>query len=169
MGLLPPKMFRKIRVRKAFFWYFVIVLHPISNKLRKKCTLLERGESYLTFNQSFSEIGAELRELWDFYRQKKFQKNSSQWGFYVTFSDCFTSNFQPIVMVGADWIQLFVNEEILKSRAYPYLDNILGITRWLRTVLWRAEIRSGPLASSSAWNSTLFGKCLWHRVRWPGF
>ena len=38
------------------------------------------------------------------------------------------------LMVGADWIQLFVNEEILKSRAYPYLDN-MGNTQTTREYL----------------------------------
>ncbi len=38
------------------------------------CTFLERGESYLTYNQSFIKIGPKLRDLWDHLSPKLFKK-----------------------------------------------------------------------------------------------
>ncbi len=97
MGPFIAKTIQKIRVREAglIFWdCFTINFQPIA----MICTFLERGESYLTYNQSFIKIGPKLRDLWDIYRQK-IQKSSSPIGFCLIFLDCFTINFQPIAMI----------------------------------------------------------------------
>ncbi len=70
---LSPKIFKKVRVREAlsdilglFYYQFPTDCHDLY--------ILERGESYLTYNQSFIKIGPKLRDLWDHLLPKLFKK-----------------------------------------------------------------------------------------------
>ncbi len=98
MGPFIAKTIQKNSSPRGFcliFWdCFTINFQPIA----MICTFLEKGESYLTYNQSFIKIGPKLRDLWDHLSQK-YSKNSSPRGFGLIFWDCFTINFQPIAMI----------------------------------------------------------------------
>ncbi len=65
MGPFIAKTIQKSSSPRGFcliFWdCFTINFQPIA----MICTFLERGESYLTYNQSFIKIGPKLRDLWD--------------------------------------------------------------------------------------------------------
>ncbi len=74
MGPFIAKTIQKNSSPRGFcliFWdCFTINFQPIA----MICTFLERGESYLTYNQSFIKIGPKLRDLWDHLSPKLFKK-----------------------------------------------------------------------------------------------
>ncbi len=74
MGPFIAKTIQKTSSPRGFcliFWdCFTINFQPIA----MICTFLERGESYLTYNQSFIKIGPKLRDLWDHLSPKIFKK-----------------------------------------------------------------------------------------------
>ncbi len=74
MGPFIAKTIQKTSSPRGFgliFWdCFTINFQPIA----MICTFLERGESYLTYNQSFIKIGPKLRDLWDHLSPKLFKK-----------------------------------------------------------------------------------------------
>ncbi len=59
---------------------------------------MERGESYLTYNQSFIKIGPKLRDLW-YHLSPKLLKNFESERLWSDILDFFTINFQPIAMI----------------------------------------------------------------------
>ncbi len=78
MGPFIAKTIQKTSSPRGFcliFWdCFTINFQPIA----MICTFLEKGESYLTYNQSFIKIGPKLRDLWDHLSPKYSKKFESE-------------------------------------------------------------------------------------------
>ncbi len=78
---------------------FTINFQPIA----MICTFLERGESYLTYNQSFIKNRTKTERLMGPFIAKNYSKKFESERLLSDILDCFTINFQPIAMICTFW------------------------------------------------------------------
>ncbi len=74
MGPFIAQNIQKTSSPRGFGLIFLGLFYYQFQPIAMICTFLERGESYLTYNQSFIKSADQMRDLWDHLSPKLFKK-----------------------------------------------------------------------------------------------